>query len=85
MVTPNNQPNAPAEQDKANQSGLGHAIIPQWAVILLTLVVILAGSVPAALAAAGVTLPGWIGAATAVIISLGAALGITSPGLRKKE
>lgn len=85
MVTPNDQPNAPAEQAKLNQSGLGHPLLPQWAIVLLTVVVILAGAVPATLATAGVALPAWLTAGMAVVVSLGAALGITSPGLRKKE
>lgn len=70
---------------KPIESGLGPAILPQWAVILLTLLVVLAGAIPAALVTAGVTMPGWVTAVGAIIVTLGTALGITSPGLRKKE
>lgn len=75
----NNPPIKPIE------SGLGPAMLPQWAVILLTLVVVLAGAIPAALVAAGIALPSWVTAIGAIIVTLGTALGITSPGLRKKE
>jgi hypothetical protein len=82
MTTGTNSSNPPL---KPIESGLGPAILPQWAVIMLTLLVVLAGAVPAALVAAGITLPGWVTAIGAIIVTLGTALGITSPGLRKKE
>lgn len=80
MTTPASDNNVPV----VHQSGLGAAVLPQWVTVGMTVLVAIAGIV-VGLPAMGVAIPAAIVSACGVIVSIGAAIGIASPGVRKKE
>lgn len=81
VASVSNGEKAPATQ---NGSGLGHAFLPQWMVVALTVMSAVSGVV-LGLPAMGVALPPIVLAIAGAVISVGVALGIASPGIRKKE
>lgn len=62
----------------------GTPVVPQIAVVVATIIVGLAGLI-IGLPAVGVAIPGAIISICGVIVSIGTALGVASPGIRKKE
>jgi hypothetical protein len=63
-------------------SGLGSAVIPQGVVVAIAVLVAIAGAL-VALPAAGVVLPAAVTTISSIIVAIGAALGVASPGVRK--
>lgn len=57
------------------------AILPQWAVVALTILVSLAGVVLAV--SQTVALPPWVPAVAVAVTAIGAGFGIMSPGIRR--
>lgn len=80
MTTPAVDGNVPV----VHQSGLGSAVLPQWVTVAMTVLVAVAGIV-VGLPAMGVAIPSALVSVAGVIVSIGAAIGIASPGVRKKE
>lgn len=81
MTTPAVDNNVPVVHPA---SGLGSAVVPQWLTIAMTVLVGICGLV-VGLPAMGVALPSALLSVCGVILSIGTAVGIASPGVRKKE
>lgn len=75
---------ATTEKDKLNVSPTGTPVLGQWIAKIGVIVVILAGAV-LALPTAGVALPPIVVTIATVVATLGGALGIASPGVRKPQ
>ena len=78
------EPAGIANEIKSAVSPTGKPIMPGWLVTVATALVAVAGTA-LALPSMGVTLPPAAIAAASVVLAVGTALGIASPGIRKKE